>query len=110
MDKSINVVKELFLGIILFSMNFLSAQSFSDWENPDINGINKENPHAYGFLSDEKWNIHGVVMIPGESKQWKNTPIQVISPIASDLVWNMLETVRIGGNKINHLNPFKSMR
>lgn len=25
-----------------------------DWENPDINGINKELPHAYFFLSEEK--------------------------------------------------------
>jgi len=26
----------------------------NDWENPDINGTNKENPHAYGFLSERK--------------------------------------------------------
>jgi len=26
----------------------------NDWENPDVNGINKEKPHAFGFLSEEK--------------------------------------------------------
>ena len=26
----------------------------NDWENPNVNGINKEKPHAYGFLAGEK--------------------------------------------------------
>ena len=32
----------------------LGAQALNDWENPDVNGINKERPHAYGFLAGEK--------------------------------------------------------
>ncbi len=34
----------------------VSAQQINDWENPDVNGINKEKPHAYGFLAEKKIN------------------------------------------------------
>ncbi|MDD4970346.1 MAG: glycoside hydrolase family 2 TIM barrel-domain containing protein [Paludibacter sp.] len=54
MSKSNNVVIKVLLGILFFSVNFLYAQTLPDWENPDINGINKEKPHAYGFLASEK--------------------------------------------------------
>ncbi len=32
----------------------INAQIINDWENPAVNGINKERPHAYGFLAEEK--------------------------------------------------------
>ena len=48
------MVKKLFWGIIFFSINFLNAQSLPDWENPTVNGINKEKPHAFGFLASER--------------------------------------------------------
>ena len=54
MNKSNDVIKKLLFGIIISSINFLYAQSIPDWENPDINGINKENPHAYSFLCEQK--------------------------------------------------------
>ncbi|OQP63928.1 beta-galactosidase [Niastella vici] len=30
------------------------TQNINDWENPAVNGINKEKPHAYNFLFEEK--------------------------------------------------------
>jgi len=41
-------------GILLVPVSKLNGQAINDWENPDINGINKEKPHAYGFLASEK--------------------------------------------------------
>ncbi len=38
----------------------LKTQTLKEWENPEVNGIHKEKPHAYGFLSSEKAN-HPVV-------------------------------------------------
>jgi len=74
-QKSNNVLKKLFLGILFFSINFLYAQSLSDWENPDINGINKEKPHAYGFLSEEKMNNSMVQSLNGIWKfKWSPDP------------------------------------
>ncbi|PJJ08136.1 beta-galactosidase [Flavobacterium sp. 1] len=70
-----NALKKLFLGIIFFSINFLYAQSLPDWENPDINGINKEKPHAYGFLSEEKVNNSMVQSLNGIWKfKWSPDP------------------------------------
>ncbi|HEX3024003.1 MAG TPA: hypothetical protein VHP12_02235, partial [Chitinophagaceae bacterium] len=47
-----------FLCAIIFCVfmlhNMASAQQINDWENPDVNSINKEKPHAYGFLSEKK--------------------------------------------------------
>lgn len=75
MNKSISIIKKLFLGILFFSINFLNAQSLPDWENPDINGINKENPHAYGFLSEEKMNNSMVKSLNGIWKfKWSPDP------------------------------------
>lgn len=46
----------LFIRVFIVSLVAcdVSAQEANDWENPAINGINKEKPHAYSFLSDEK--------------------------------------------------------
>ena len=45
-----------------------SPQETHDWENPDINGINKEKPHAYNFLFEEK---AGNSMIHSLNGIWK---------------------------------------
>src|ERR1035437_1546433 len=75
MPKSTNVVKKLLLGILLSSINFLYAQSLPDWENPDVNGINKEKPHAYGFLASEKANNSTVQSLNGIWKfKWSPDP------------------------------------
>lgn len=75
MLKSITVVKIFLLGILFFSINFLCAQSLPDWENPDINGINKENPHAYGFLASEKTNNPMIQSLNGIWKfKWSPDP------------------------------------
>ncbi|NJO88061.1 MAG: hypothetical protein HC831_03165 [Chloroflexia bacterium] len=50
------MIKILILGILFSPINFLYGQNLPDWENPDVNGINKEKPHAYGFLPSEKAN------------------------------------------------------
>lgn len=66
---------KLLLGILFFSINILHAQSLPDWENPDINGINKEKPHAYAFLSEEKANNSMVQSLNGIWKfKWSPDP------------------------------------
>jgi len=75
MYKSNNVVLKLLLGILFSSINFLYAQSIPDWENPDVNGINKEKPHAYGFLASEKANIPTIQSLNGIWKfNWSPDP------------------------------------
>jgi len=75
MSKSTNVVIKLLLGILFSSMNFLYAQSLPDWENPDVNGINKEKPHAYGFLASEKASNLTVQSLNGIWKfKWSPDP------------------------------------
>jgi hypothetical protein len=43
----------LFASLSL-SNTSLVAQNINDWENPDVNGINKETPHAFTFIAEEK--------------------------------------------------------
>lgn len=75
MNKSITIIKKLFLGILFFSIHILHAQNVPDWENPDINGINKEKPHAYGFLSEEKMNNAMIKSLNGIWKfKWSPDP------------------------------------
>ena len=75
MNKSNIVVKKLFWGFMFCSVNFLYAQSLPDWENPDVNGINKEKPHAYGFLASEKANNPTVQSLNGIWKfKWSPDP------------------------------------
>ena len=75
MIESVKKVKEIFLGVLLFSMNFFYAQSIPDWENPDINSLNKEKPHAYGFLSEEKLNNPLIKSLNGIWKfKWSPDP------------------------------------
>jgi len=40
--------------VLLLITKNIDAQTLNDWENPEVNGINKERPHAYGFLAEEK--------------------------------------------------------
>ena len=57
------------LCVNLLSPGFkINAQIINDWENPDVNGINKERPHAYGFLAEEK---AGNPMIQSLNGIWK---------------------------------------
>ena len=44
----------LLIGGALLLACEVSAQGLNDWENPDVNGVNKEKPHAYSFLSEQK--------------------------------------------------------
>ena len=51
------------------------AQNINDWENPDINGINKEKPHAYNFLFEEKANNSLIQSLNGIWKfKWSPDP------------------------------------
>jgi len=38
----------------LLSIHKANAQDINDWENPNVTGINKEKPHAYSFLAEDK--------------------------------------------------------
>lgn len=62
-------------AFILFSMNKMNAQTVPDWENPDINGINKEQPHAFTFLAGEKANNPMIRSLNGIWKfKWSPNP------------------------------------
>jgi beta-galactosidase len=75
MYKSTNVIIKFIFGIIFSSINFLYAQTLPDWENPDVNGINKEKPHAYGFLASDKANNLTVQSLNGIWKfKWSPDP------------------------------------
>ncbi len=51
------------------------TQNLNDWENPDINGINKEKPHAYNFLFEEKANNAMIQSLNGIWKfKWSPDP------------------------------------
>ncbi len=61
--------------IILLSVFKAEAQTVNDWENPNVNGINKENPHAYSFLFEEKRNIPAIQSLNGIWKfKWSPDP------------------------------------
>lgn len=46
-----------------------------DWENPQITGINKEDPHATLFMVDEKYSNPEVVSLNGVWKfKWSTDP------------------------------------
>ncbi|WP_203226872.1 glycoside hydrolase family 2 TIM barrel-domain containing protein [Confluentibacter flavum] len=70
--------KQLFF-YSLFMFSFLSgelyAQVQNDWENPEIIGINKEKPHAYLFLSDDKADNPNIISLNGVWKfNWAPDP------------------------------------
>jgi beta-galactosidase len=53
---------------LLHKSDDISAQDINYWENPDVNGLNKEKPHAYNFLFEEK---AGNLMIQSLNGIWK---------------------------------------
>lgn len=65
----------LFILAIIVSAFKIDAQTINDWENPDVNGINKEQPHAYGFLAGEKANNPMIHSLNGIWKfKWSPDP------------------------------------
>src|SRR6266542_1066707 len=65
--------------MLVVSFSFLigetSAQEVNPWENPDVNGTNKEKPHAYSFLASEKANNPTVQSLDGIWKfKWSPDP------------------------------------
>jgi beta-galactosidase len=53
----------------------INAQAQNDWENPDVNSINKEKPHAYSFLSEAKASNPMVQSLNGIWKfKWSPDP------------------------------------
>jgi len=74
-QESTNVLRKLLLGILFLPISFLCAQVLPDWENPDVNGINKEKPHAFSFLASEKANNPSVQSLNGIWKfKWSPDP------------------------------------
>jgi len=67
--------KILFILAIIAGTSRIYAQTLPDWENPDVNGINKEKPHAYSFLTSEKANNPTVQSLNGIWKfHWSPDP------------------------------------
>lgn len=67
--------KYLLILAFIASTLQMKAQTIPDWENPDVNGINKEKPHAYGFLASEKANNPTVQSLNGIWKfKWSPDP------------------------------------
>lgn len=67
----------LFIHFLIASLaaRDVVAQDINDWENPAINGINKERPHAYSFLSEVKANNPMVRSLNGIWKfKWSPDP------------------------------------
>lgn len=69
----------IFFIIAVFIVSLISfhtnAQNINDWENPDINGINKEKPHAYSFLFEGKANNSLIQSLNGIWKfKWSPDP------------------------------------
>jgi beta-galactosidase len=61
-------------GIIL-QTGCLIAQVPYDWENPAVNGINKEKPHSYGFFAEDKANNPLIKSLNGIWKfKWSPDP------------------------------------
>ncbi|MDP4241043.1 MAG: glycoside hydrolase family 2 TIM barrel-domain containing protein, partial [Bacteroidota bacterium] len=60
---------------ILLSAFKAEAQTINDWENPNINGINKEKPHVFTFLAEEKANNPMIRSLNGIWKfKWSPDP------------------------------------
>ncbi len=77
MKQTINMIKKFLFIFAVFAVTSpqLEAQTLNDWENPDINGINKEQPHAYGFLADKKANNPMIQSLNGIWKfKWSPDP------------------------------------
>ncbi len=78
--KLSQVKSKVILGfLIVLAIHVLSnnieAQTINDWENPNVNGINKEKPHAYGFLASVKANNPAVQSLNGIWKfKWSPDP------------------------------------
>lgn len=69
-----SILQLLFIVLSLSAIE-LNAKNLNDWENPAVNGINKEPPHAYGFLVDEKSHNPMVRSLNGEWKfKWSPNP------------------------------------
>jgi beta-galactosidase len=69
------ILSSIFSVFVLFSSANICAQSVNDWENPDVNSINKEKPHAYGFLAETKANVPMVRSLNGIWKfKWSPDP------------------------------------
>lgn len=65
----------LFCAIALLTTSSTKAQELHDWENPEVIGINKEKPHAYGFLEEKKANDPLVRSLDGIWKfKWSPDP------------------------------------
>lgn len=114
----------LLLYVILYSINCIAQtiplQNPNDWENPNINCINKEKPHAYSFLYEEKANNPLIKSLNGIWKfKWSpdpaSRPVDFYSESYSTDKW---DNILVPGNweiqgfgtpiYINIAYPFKS--
>lgn len=69
------IKKIFFLLTLSVGCYSIKAQNLIDWENPEVNGINKEKPHAYGFLAEEKANNPMIQSLNGIWKfKWSPDP------------------------------------
>ena len=81
-ETTIKNITFLLTAALVFASSFAFCQvevsltqEVADWENPDVNGINKEKPHAYSFLASEKANNPTVRSLNGIWKfKWSPDP------------------------------------
>jgi len=60
---------------VLFFTGAAKAQEMNDWENPAVNSINKETPHVFSFLYEDKANNPMVKSLNGIWKfKWSPDP------------------------------------
>jgi beta-galactosidase len=91
----------LFVLLIIFSPLFLKAQiNISDWENPEILGINKEKAHATITLPSEKHNNPNIISLNGTWKfKWspnpETRPVGFFKPDYSVANW---DNIQVPGN------------
>ncbi len=84
----------------LVTFTKVSAQDIKPWENPGINGINKEKPHAYSFLSEEKADNPLVKSLNGVWKfKWSANPeLRPVDFYKDDYSTGNWDNIRVPGN------------
>jgi len=91
----------LLFSTLFFCLAGVAQNPVNDWENPAVNGINKELPHAYGFLAETKANNPTIVSLNG-TWQFKWSPDPQSRPVdfyrenfSMDDAWS---TILVPGN------------
>jgi beta-galactosidase len=73
--KKLYILFLIISNILIVNISAQQTESIPDWENPDVNGINKEKPHAYGFFAENKSGYKNIISLNGLWKfHWSPDP------------------------------------